>query len=294
MKTIVTHSGSMHPDDIVAVAILKILFPESDVVRTRDETVISAADFAVDVGAVYDPVTNRFDHHQVGGAGVRDNGIPYSACGLVWKHYGMQLCSHEVELYEEIENKIILPTDAADNSVRIYSSSLRIPVFDLSMIVKTMRPTWKEIKADPTVIDKAFTELVEYTIKLISRIIQKHRDVKLCEPDILDVYNSAEDKRYLVCEFPVSKHSFWTMKSRIPEVRFCIAQAEEDSWYVIAQKDSHGGFLALPPVEWRGKRGEELECVSGVIGACFCHSVGFYMDAISREAAIEMVQRSLV
>lgn len=35
----------------------------------------------VDIGGVYDLETNHFDHHQIGGAGKRENGIPYAAIG---------------------------------------------------------------------------------------------------------------------------------------------------------------------------------------------------------------------
>ena len=86
---IITHSGSFHPDDCFAVATL-LIYLESQplpavVKRTRDAKVIKTGDFVVDVGNVYDPSKDRFDHHQEGGAGIRDNGIPYASFGLVWK-----------------------------------------------------------------------------------------------------------------------------------------------------------------------------------------------------------------
>jgi uncharacterized UPF0160 family protein len=34
------------------------------IVRTRDPEVLSTMDVVVDVGAVYDPATHRYDHHQ--------------------------------------------------------------------------------------------------------------------------------------------------------------------------------------------------------------------------------------
>jgi uncharacterized UPF0160 family protein len=58
-----------HGDD--ALAALKILFPQVEVVRTRDAAWVEAADFAVDVGGIRDADTGRFDHHQKGVAGAR-------------------------------------------------------------------------------------------------------------------------------------------------------------------------------------------------------------------------------
>ena len=87
--TIATHNGNFHADDVFSIAALKNIFPAFNLVRTRDLEVIGKADVVIDVGGIYDPETGRFDHHQRGGAGERENGIPYSSFGLVWKKYGL-------------------------------------------------------------------------------------------------------------------------------------------------------------------------------------------------------------
>src|ERR1035437_8037366 len=92
-KILVTHNGIFHADDIFATATLSLLLDgHIKVTRTRDENLIKSADYVYDVGGIYDPALNRFDHHQVGGAGKRDNGIPYAAFGLVWMQYGETVC----------------------------------------------------------------------------------------------------------------------------------------------------------------------------------------------------------
>ena len=86
-KTIVTHSGRFHADDLFATAImLEYLDGEAEVIRSVDPKVIEKADYVLDIGRVYDPSKNRFDHHQ-GTAGARSNGISYASAGLVWKHF---------------------------------------------------------------------------------------------------------------------------------------------------------------------------------------------------------------
>jgi uncharacterized UPF0160 family protein len=42
------------------------LYENAEVVRSRDPEVLAALDIVIDVGAVYDPENNRFDHHQRG------------------------------------------------------------------------------------------------------------------------------------------------------------------------------------------------------------------------------------
>ena len=85
---IATHSGKFHADDAWAVAVLDILYPGSEIIRTRDQSLIDAADFAIDVGGTWDPATGRFDHHQKGFDVTRQSGVPYASAGLVWKEYG--------------------------------------------------------------------------------------------------------------------------------------------------------------------------------------------------------------
>ena len=77
MKKIGTHNGVFHADDVFACATLSLIFPDSEIVRSRDPKILASCDFRVDVGGKYDPSTNDFDHHQ--GKILRDNGIPYAA-----------------------------------------------------------------------------------------------------------------------------------------------------------------------------------------------------------------------
>src|SRR5438045_63101 len=100
-KTIklVTHDGSFHTDDVFAAATLILHLEKTnsgwEIIRTRDEEIIKNADYVFDVGGVDDKEKNRFDHHQVGGAGERFHGIPYASFGLVWKKFGEEVCGSQ-------------------------------------------------------------------------------------------------------------------------------------------------------------------------------------------------------
>ncbi len=108
--TIVTHSSKFHPDDVFGVATLLLVMEKENtkvtVVRSRDADIVAHADYAVDVGGEYDSVRGRFDHHQIGGAGKRDNGIPYASFGLVWKTYGEILCGSK-EIADKVDEKLV-------------------------------------------------------------------------------------------------------------------------------------------------------------------------------------------
>lgn len=119
IKRIITHSGVFHADEVFAIAALRLIEDtEFPVLRTRDpqELSESKADpetVVVDVGSVYDPSLNNFDHHQREGAPEpRANGVPYSSFGLIWKHFGTTYCSKRVA--DKVDFLLVQKVDALD------------------------------------------------------------------------------------------------------------------------------------------------------------------------------------
>lgn len=144
-KKIVTHSGNFHTDEVFACAVLSLLHDGNvEVVRSRDPEVWATGDYVVDVGGEYDPVRGLFDHHQVGGAGKRENGIPYSSFGLIWKEYGEKLCGGAYQV-RYIDEKLVQPVDAADNGISTFDlTEKKIFPYLLHHVVTAFRPTWRE------------------------------------------------------------------------------------------------------------------------------------------------------
>ena len=59
---IITHSGNFHPDEVLGVAALRILFGNTEVIRTRDLKIIegkSPEDIVIDVGLKYIPEEHK-------------------------------------------------------------------------------------------------------------------------------------------------------------------------------------------------------------------------------------------
>ena len=89
-----THDGRFHADEIFALAVLKLIFPDLGITRSRDEIIYKNADIIVDVGHVYEPENLIFDHHQRGFLLKRESGIPYASFGLVWKNMANNYAVH--------------------------------------------------------------------------------------------------------------------------------------------------------------------------------------------------------
>ena len=85
---VATHDGKFHADDVFATALLKHLYPDVEIIRSRDPKILATADLRYDVGGKYYANTYDFDHHQAGFNTARPNGILYSSFGLLWHHLG--------------------------------------------------------------------------------------------------------------------------------------------------------------------------------------------------------------
>ncbi|KAI4343154.1 hypothetical protein MLD38_027690 [Melastoma candidum] len=65
--------------------------------------VLVGLDAELDVGGVYDPTRNRYDHHQKGFEEVFGHGFStkLSSVGLVYKHFGKEIIAKELQVNEE-------------------------------------------------------------------------------------------------------------------------------------------------------------------------------------------------
>lgn len=193
-KTILAHDSSFHTDDTFAVAVLLMLFPDAEVVRSRDKADIDAADYVVDVGMVYDPLKNRFDHHMPEGAGVRDNGIPYAAFGLVWKEFGEKLAGGQREA-QIIDERLVQPIDAHDNGVAIAEYKFEgvreytIGDFLYSYLSRSDSGDGK--------LYEIFMNNVSTAKELLEREIKSAKETVVGEVLVTKLYEESEDKQLI-------------------------------------------------------------------------------------------------
>ena len=289
---IIAHSGSFHADDIFAVATLQLLLGDSSnisVTRTRDVSVIETGDYVVDVGGVYDESENRFDHHQMGGAGKRDNGIPYASFGLVWKKFGLQLCG-STEVVEKIDEILVQWIDATDNGIQIIETKVPgIYPYDIGLFFNSFTPGWKEEEVN---IDDVFIEVVGIAKMVLNREISKRKDLVEAIAIVERIYLESPDKRLIVLDkFYPSRE----ILSKFPEPLFVVFPRDDGGWTIKTIKNDNHTFIDRKslPESWAGKNGRDLEKVTGVEGAVFCHNGRFIAVSKTKEAILKMAEIAL-
>ncbi|KAI3489892.1 hypothetical protein L1887_45985 [Cichorium endivia] len=163
---IITHSGTFHADEALAVNLLRKLprFASAPLTRTRDAATIDKGTIVVDVGATYDAAAHRYDHHQRGFDEVFDDkhATKLSSAGLVWKHFGREIVAAHLNLgdrdretvellYHKLYDDFVEAIDGIDNGIAQYPNELK-PKYksrtDLSARVGYLNPRWNEKSTD--------------------------------------------------------------------------------------------------------------------------------------------------
>ncbi|HEY8888798.1 MAG TPA: MYG1 family protein [Clostridium sp.] len=291
IKTLGTHNGKFHADDVMATAILSLLLGEIKVTRTRDEDILKKLDF------VYDISLGEFDHHQLNKE-IRENDIPYAACGLVWREFGHRVIQKFVSKFDEddiisifdsVDKNLIQGIDAIDNGIDIKSE---IKVTSISDIIQSFNPTWDSSDSK----DEAFEEAVGYATEVIKRIIS--RQVAVINARI--IVNEAFQNRNINEIMVLKKGCPWLqqlLKIDINnEVLFVISPDDNNADYkILTVKKTADTFEARKDIleSIRGKSSEEINSIIKIDDAIFCHKAGFIASAKSIESALKIAKLSI-
>lgn len=317
-KTIATHNGSFHADDVFGVGILMGVFPSHTLVRTRNHERIEAADFAVDVGGIWDTETGRFDHHQRGFNGARPTrvvdgqevaGVGYASAGLVWSAYGsayvtalaagrgVELDAQDVaEVVRSIDLSLVQYLDIVDTG----QGDVAPGIFGLSALVAQLNTNWMEEQgldgdAKAQLQEDGFRDAIGITRRFLDRAIVKKisqirsRDIVRHAPKLL----GGKVLHLQQGGMP------WTgvVVDEMPEVLFVIYPDSDGSQYQIKTVPVEPGSFDTRrdlPKSWAGLRDAELAAATGVPDSVFCHLNLFIGGAKSLEGAVRLAELALL
>lgn len=284
-KTIATHNGNFHADDVFSIAALKSIFPSFKLIRTRDSEIIAKADMVIDVGGEYDAESDRFDHHQRGGAGERENGIPYSSFGLIWQKYGLEICQGNQDVANAVDAGLVSKIDAIDcgHVEGIYEG------ISLSQTIGMFNPTWQE-DGD---FDACFDEAVDFASRVLTRFIASANGGISAKAIVAEAIEKAEDPRVIVLE----KYTPWkrTVHKLSEEALYVVYPSQTGQWRIQTVPVELGSFEDRKPLpkQWAGLSDNDLKEVTDIDDAMFCHNGCFIAGAESFESTMKMASIAL-
>jgi len=276
--SVATHSGPFHADDVLAVALLRVFVDQqATVLRTRDLERIAQADVVVDVGGLYDPAARRFDHHQASYTG------SFSSAGMVlaWLAESAQV---RPAVADRLRIGVVSYVDDVDNGRR--SPDPGVPCFPV--IVQALNQPASSLPE----FDAAFQGAVVMAEAMVRGIVaaqdaEDHaRDIVAAQ---MDRAGSEGSNLILLDEYVRWKAPYFEMGGAGHCTEFVIHPGPDGSWRAAAippVRDSFAQKRSLPE-PWAGLTDGELEAVTGVKGARFCHKNRFIAVFETRAGLLE-------
>ncbi len=114
IKKIIVHPKTFHSDEIVAIAVMRILFPEIRSVPVlrkypTSHELKNPDTLVIDCGGEYIPQRNNFDHHQ-------NQDLP-CACRLIWQHFAPEKTKEEQMLKRGMDILFFRSIDRHDRGI---------------------------------------------------------------------------------------------------------------------------------------------------------------------------------
>jgi len=283
-----THNGTFHADEVVAISILRNLYPEAQIIRTRELNVLETCDIVVDVAG------GRYDHHIVENE-VRDNNIPYAASGLVWRDFGPQIAhANEIEFIDRfvtsIDEKLIQAIDALDNGYQLEKDNR---IKGISDLIHDFNPLDNDEDED-----EAFLAAVKFASQILNLQIKKevYRHHQVDERTIVEeAYNNRYQREVMILNESCPWKDILLEIDQNEEVLFVVFPDKSGEYRIQVVPKETGKFEARKdlPEEWAGKREQELGEIIGIDDAVFCHAGRFIAGAKSKESVLKMAQLAL-
>ncbi len=303
---IFTHSGRFHADDVFATAVIQLAFDAPcHYVRTRDPQIIQQAtemDLVIDVGNSYDPVHNRFDHHQYTAAELnRASGTeqlwPYAAFGLIWKHFGetaiQKVIPHlpketAAALHAEVDNNFVRWLDADDVGIKAAAGN---PTQIATVVAAFNNPNGNTDEDFCTVVAFA-KQVLTVIIRTAAESVSNNR--KLAHT----IHNHPSTNPVL----ELSEGMDWVRlvrqenQQRSTKIQYIISPRRDGSWAAQSVPDKKDSYRPLYPFphEWATLHGEALQQKSGIPDAEFCHGGRHLFIAKTRAGVFAAAARGLI
>ena len=290
---LITHSGTFHADEVFSTIILKNLLDINEIYLCRTNKVDKEK--LKENAIVYDIGGGKFDHHQIGGNGERENGVKYASFGLVWKEYGKafleEVGSNYVdEVWNSIERKLVQAVDAVDNGQLNGIKENGYEVYTISDYINTFNVKWDE---EASMQDKYFIYVVEIVEKVFESMI-RDEEAKQKSKEILEVAIDNSNNGILILDrYLAWKESLIESNNpKAKDILFVVFPSNRGGYNVYTVPIEVGSFESrkLLPKSWAGLQGIELQNETGVKSAVFCHNARFICSAETKEDAIKLAE----
>lgn len=272
-----THAGQFHADDVFSSALLRMINPDIKIIRTFNPP--------EDARIVFDVGGGEYDHHGEKEFREWNPDCPYAAFGKLWRSLGLRVADDNEDAAFSIEKNLVSEVDWTDNVGNIEHPNT------LSVAIAAFNPDFLEIECEKDhgieeseIRDKAFEKAVDVAKEILFRFVKTAVDKANLEALIPDRVAILDGIMMMDAYIPWKDYADSLNAENDGEVKFGIYPSMRGGWNVERMqkhnnpKEAYADF----PVEWRGKRADDLPD-----GVTFCHASGFLTAFETKDAAIK-------
>lgn len=271
-----THDGTFHADEVTACALLEVfgLIDSDKIIRTRLLSELKTCEYVCDVGGIYDPEQKRFDHHQVDYKG------PLSSAGMILEYLRQKGILKQKE-FDFINNSLVRGVDAHDNGKDPQISGC----CTFSQVISNFTPI--DYDVNPEEQTRAFFEAKAFAVGHLKRLIERFQYNQSCREVVSKAMNDFRD--CLIFEQAIPwMDTFFELDGERHPARFVIMPSGK-FWKLrgIPPNTDEKMKVRHPlPDEWAGLLEEDLQKISGIPGAIFCHKGRFISVWATKDDAL--------
>jgi uncharacterized UPF0160 family protein len=260
-SVVAIHTPPHHADEVFCVACVKFINSNVTIIRTRNEEELAKADFRIDVGGKYDPLTGDFDHHQnefierhfnIKPDKYKD-GPKMAGFGLIWRHYSIEIItsildrlskttghicnlSNDVLDYidDNVERNLVMCVDALDNGEnKTFNLDLQpVKIPSIVKFIQNYNPAvWLECnKSQETDINDFFYKAVETAQNYLEReVIKYYCHVQAVEP-VLEKVSKCKDGYLILDPFLPWGPVFTKFPEECKDIKMVIYPSYDGGW----------------------------------------------------------------
>lgn len=289
IKRIFTHAGIFHADDCFAIVIAYLACgfkPTVERVRELPKDFNPEEDLAVDVGGVFYPQQNIYDHHFKGG-----NSDNMAATGKLWSVVGEMICGSK-RVADRVYLTLLGSIDRADLGILDWTPvSPEWRHVSMSQFISGLNPSFG---TDPKEVRHIFAQTIKFCEMALKNAISQAKEfIEMQDivgsaswpyPEVLVLQKGGQWKEH-VCN-----------DSNFESLLYVIFPSDRGGYNIQCVPPSSESFKMRKPLPevWAGLRGEQLNNILGnkltVSSSLFCHDGRFIGGAETLEETLELAK----
>lgn len=280
----VTHAGNFHADDVFSSMFMARLYGDITLIRLNDYK-DDGSKIAFDIGL------GKFDHHQANYNKKRANGIHYCGFGLLWQEYGLKYLrkikvKYPEKVFNILDELLVIQIDAIDNGEYFIDAPFNI--YTLAGLIEQFRPKIGK-KEDE---NECFLKAVSFADTIFEQILNDAIGKVYALNEIEKKKRSIKDNILILDKYIPYEYAIFKLEL---DVNFVVYPSNRGCYAAHTVPTKYKGFTPKIPFkkEWAGLRDEELQKVSGIKTAHFCHKKLFLATATTKEDALKFIYETI-